>query len=82
MLNNFIPEVYSDLLMMDSNKEPVFAKLVNRDYEGEIAQMGDIVLIRLQDPTIRSSQGAQLAADTERHTVNLVIDQANFQSVA
>jgi hypothetical protein len=84
MLNNFIPEVYSDLLMMDRDKETVFAKLVNRDYEGEIAQMGDVVHITgLQDPTIRSyTKGATLAAEyLKDNTVDLVIDQANYFNV-
>lgn len=84
MLNNFIPEVYSDLLMMDRDKETVFAKLVNRDYEGEIAQMGDVVHITgLQDPTIRSyTKGATLFAEyLKDNTVDLVIDQANYFNV-
>lgn len=84
MLNNFIPEVYSDLLMMDRDKETVFAKLVNRDYEGEIAQMGDVVHITgLQDPTIRSyTKGGTLAAEyLKDNTVDLVIDQANYFNV-
>lgn len=84
MLNNFIPEVYSDLLMMDREKETVFAKLVNRDYEGEITQMGDIVHITgLQDPTIRSyTKGATLVAEyLKDNTVDLVIDQANYFNV-
>lgn len=84
MLSNFIPEVYSDLLMMDRDKETVFAKLVNRDYEGEIAQMGDVVHITgLQDPTIRSyTKGATLAAEyLKDNTVDLVIDQANYFNV-
>lgn len=84
MLSNFIPEVYSDLLMMDRDKETVFAKLVNRDYEGEITQMGDVVHITgLQDPTIRRyTKGATLAAEyLKDNTVDLVIDQANYFNV-
>ncbi len=84
MLSNFIPEVYSDLLMMDRDKETVFAKLVNRDYEGEISQMGDVVHITgLQDPTIRGyTKGATLVDEyLKDNTVDLVIDQANYFNV-
>lgn len=84
MLNNFIPEVYSELLLMDRDKETVFSKLVNRDYEGEISQMGDVVHITgLQTPTIRTyTKGMTLTSEyMSDNTVDLVIDQAKYFDV-
>jgi hypothetical protein len=43
---NFIPEVWSKKLLKIFNKHTVMANLVNRDYEGEIRQAGDVVHVR------------------------------------
>lgn len=44
-VNSFIPTIWSARLLENLRKAQVFAGLVNRDYEGEIAQFGDTVKI-------------------------------------
>lgn len=44
-LENFIPTVWSARLLQNLNKAHVYASLANRDYEGEIAGLGDTVKI-------------------------------------
>jgi N4-gp56 family major capsid protein len=45
-LTNFIPEIWSKKLLKIFNKTVVMAKLVNRDFEGEIQAAGDVVHVR------------------------------------
>jgi hypothetical protein len=44
-LNEFIPEIWSAKTLVALEKQHVFASLCNRDYDGEIAHMGDTVRI-------------------------------------
>lgn len=44
-LNEFIPEIWSPKVLIALEKLHVFASLANRDYQGEIANMGDTVRI-------------------------------------
>lgn len=44
-LDAFIPELWADTLLVALRKELVFANLCNRDYEGQLKQMGDTVRI-------------------------------------
>lgn len=44
-LNNFIPQVWSNQLLYALRRAHVFCALANRDYEGEIKNMGDTVRI-------------------------------------
>lgn len=44
-VNDFIPEIYSAKVLIALEKDHVYASLCNRDYEGEIANMGDTVRI-------------------------------------
>jgi N4-gp56 family major capsid protein len=44
-LDSFIPQLWADTLLVALRKELVFANLANRDYEGQIKQMGDTVRI-------------------------------------
>jgi hypothetical protein len=44
-LNEFIPEIWSAKVLVALEKAHVYASLANRDYEGEIANMGDTVRI-------------------------------------
>jgi hypothetical protein len=54
-LNNFIPQLWSDTILAAYRKNLVFANVVNRDYEGQIQQMGDTVKINaIGDITISS----------------------------
>lgn len=43
---NFIPEIWSKKMLAVFDKHTVMANLVNRDYEGEIQQAGDVVKVR------------------------------------
>lgn len=56
-LNNFIPEVWATGLLRNLHKQLVFgqANVINSDYEGEIANLGDTVRINAIGPvTVRS----------------------------
>lgn len=44
-VSNFIPTIWAARLLVNLQKAQVFAGLVNRDYEGEIANAGDTVKI-------------------------------------
>lgn len=44
-LNEFTPEIWPAKVLVALQKEHVYASLCNRDYEGEIANMGDTVRI-------------------------------------
>mgnify|MGYP000906848607 FL=1 len=44
-VSNFIPTIWSARLLVNLQKAQVFGALVNRDYEGEIANAGDTVKI-------------------------------------
>lgn len=46
-LNNFIPQLWADSLLVALRKNLVFGQLFNRDYEGQIRQMGDTVKINM-----------------------------------
>jgi hypothetical protein len=49
-VNNFIPEMWSPLILEPLDKALVFADCCNRDYEGDIAQAGDSVHINSVGP--------------------------------
>jgi hypothetical protein len=52
-VDTFKPEVWSAVLLASLKKRLVFGSLVNRDYEGEIADYGDTVTINsVSRPTI------------------------------
>ena len=42
-ISTFIPTIWSARLLAHLDKAHVYAKLVNRDYEGEIKNFGDKV---------------------------------------
>ena len=44
-VTNFIPTIWSARLLRHLDKKHVYAKLLNRDYEGEIKNYGDTVKI-------------------------------------
>lgn len=55
-ITNFIPEIWSAEVLMALRAQLVFAQesVVNRDYEGDIAQAGDAVhIISIGDPGVR-----------------------------
>lgn len=78
---SFVPEIWAAELLDSTQKSLVFASpnVVNRDYEGEISEMGDTVHINsVSDPTITSyTRGATLTyEDLNTADQTLVIDQA------
>lgn len=83
-LENFRPEIYSDMLMVQRPQETVFAKLCKTDYSGEIYEMGDTVhFTGLGRPTVHSfTEGLTLTEETMTdNSVDLVIDTANYFNV-
>lgn len=87
-IDNFIPELWSARIMLALNKALVYAqpRIVNRDYEGEIRDLGNTVKINsIGDPSIFDytknvdMPGPETLSGDQK---TLVIDQAkafNFQ---
>jgi hypothetical protein len=84
MAITFIPEIWSAMMLESLKKELVYAgpSVVNRDYEGEIANMGDTVRIRsISRPTIASYTKGSTTITPEQLTDaqrSLLIDQAKY----
>ena len=81
-LNNFIPSVWSGKILAALPKVSVFSQIANRDYEGEIKDMGDTVKINsVGDPTIKSFtkntdiDSAETLSDAQK---TLLIDQGDY----
>jgi len=77
---SFIPEIYSGIMLDSLKKAHVYAQpgVVNRDYEGDIAQAGDSVKIAsISRPTISSyTKNATLTYETLTDAQRtLVVDQ-------
>lgn len=82
-VTNFIPEVWSAELLVALEKAHVYGApgVVNRDYEGDIAQSGDTVHVtNLVDPTIGDYEPHTdiEIEDVTDGTQALVIDQAKY----
>ena len=84
MALTFIPEIWSAMMLESLKKELVYAgpTVVNRDYEGEIANQGDTVRIRsISRPTVATyTKGSttitpEQLTDTQRA---LLINQAKY----
>lgn len=81
-LENFIPTIWSARLLANLNEAHVYAALTNRDYEGEIKNIGDTVKINaIGRVTIGSyTKNTDIAAAetlTDAQTT-LTIDKANY----
>ena len=83
-ITNFIPEVWSATLLSSLKKSLVFAgpQTVNRNYEGEISQMGDTVhIVSISRPTVAAYVKNVTAIVPETLTDadrTLLIDQCNY----
>ncbi|GFH38907.1 P22 phage major capsid protein family protein [Streptomyces pacificus] len=83
-ITRFRPEIWSARLLVGWRKELVYAgpQVVNRDYEGEIAEAGDTVRITsISDPTIGTYVPNVTEVNPEELTDaqrTLVIDQAKY----
>ena len=81
--DNFIPELWSARLLANLDNTHVFANCVNRDYEGEIRNLGDTVHIQkfgditVSDYTKATGVGSP-AEPGGGSTVALTIDQAKY----
>ena len=79
---SFIPEVWSARLLEHLRKNLVVANLFNRNYEGEISQMGDTVHInQLAEITIKDyTANVDIANPDQLSTTDipLVIDQGDY----
>lgn len=85
-LNNFIPEIWSTQILKAIPRQLVFASLCNKDYDGDISNMGDTVRITgIGDITVSSytkdvSIGTPQALTDAQTT--LTISQAKFYNFA
>lgn len=83
-INNFKPQIWSARLLVAWRKSLVYGgpMVVNRDYEGEIAESGDVVKITsISDPTISDYVPNSTVITPEELTDaqrNLVIDQSKY----
>lgn len=83
-INNFKPQIWSARLLVAWRKALVYGgpMVVNRDYEGDIAEAGDVVKITsISDPTISDYVPNSTTITPEELTDaqrNLVIDQSKY----
>ncbi|MCE5322136.1 P22 coat protein - protein 5 domain protein [bacterium] len=81
-VNNFIPELWSDRIFRKLQKTLVYGSLVNRDYEGEIAQKGDTVKIGSVGPVSVEDYTPNVtnivAEELEDSQMNLEITQSKY----
>ena len=57
-VKNFIPQIWSAILLEHLDKSHVYVALCNRDYEGEIKMFGDTVKVnQLGDITVKDYEG-------------------------
>ncbi|HIS52360.1 MAG TPA: P22 coat protein - protein 5 domain protein [Candidatus Onthomonas avicola] len=80
-LANFIPEIWSARLLEHLDNAHVYARLMNRDYEGEIRAFGDTVHInQIGDITISDYTGADITGPEELDGTqqDLTINQAKY----
>lgn len=81
-ITNFIPEIWSAQLLEPFYKSLVYGDVVNRDYEGDIANAGDTVRITsVGRPTVSSYTANSTTITPEELTDaqrTLVVDQAKY----
>ncbi len=80
-ISNFVPALWSGVILKAFEKAFVYAGLVNRDYEGEIRGPGDRVRVAtMNNVAVRAyTKGEDITFDGIDGTYqDLVIDQANY----
>lgn len=83
-ITRFRPQIWSGLLLAATETKLVYGSpaVVNRDYEGEIAEAGDVVKVTsISDPTVGTYTPNSTVITPEELTDaqrNLVIDQAKY----
>lgn len=84
--SKFIPTIWSARILAALEKQLVYTKFFNRDYEGEIRDAGDTVKIGLVGaPTVKEyTKGSEIAApdDVDVTDATLTIDQAYYFNIA
>lgn len=84
--DKFIPTIWSARILAALEKQLVYTKFFNRDYEGEIRDAGDTVKIGLVGaPTVKKyTKGTDIAApdDVTATDATLSIDQADYFNIA
>ena len=84
--DKFIPTIWSARILAALEKQLVYTKFFNRDYEGEIQDAGDTVKIGLVGaPTVKKyTKGTDIAApdDVTVTDATLSIDQADYFNIA
>lgn len=78
---NFIPEIWSKKLLKIFNKTVVMANLVNRDFEGEITNAGDVVHVRTFGDVTVNNYTRDMTISFQSLTdpmVDLLIDQQKY----
>lgn len=79
--DNFIPEIWSKKLLKIFDKTVVMANLVNRDFEGEITNAGDVVHIRTFGDVTVNNYTRDMTISFQSLTdpmVDLLIDQQKY----
>jgi hypothetical protein len=81
-VNNFIPEVWSARVYARLQKALVFGDLINRDYEGEIANVGDSVNINAVGPVSVGNYVKNVTSLTPEtltdSQMKLIVDQCKY----
>lgn len=78
-ISNFIPEIWSERLLINFRKSFVFANLVNRDYEGEIQGAGDTVHINTPNAITVNDYAGTVTYETPTSTQQtMTIDQQKY----
>ena len=78
-VKNFIPTIWSDLVLTKYEERAVFAPLMNRDYEGEISGYGDTVKINsLNDFDDAAYAGSVTYTEMDDASRLLLIDQKRY----
>ena len=83
--SKFVPTVWSARILAALEKELVYSKFFNRDYEGEITDAGDTVKIGLVGaPTVKKyTKGTDIDSpdDVSATEETLLIDQADYFNI-
>lgn len=78
-VDNFIPELWSQQLLVNFRKNLVFGSLINRNYEGEIRDHGDTVRITTPSAISVSAYSGTVSYETPASTQqSLLIDQQRY----
>lgn len=84
--SDFIPQIWSARILDALDKTLVYAKLFNRDYEGEIRDAGDTVHIaQVGDVTIKDfdcSTDIDAPEDVTAEDTTLTIDQSKYFNIS